>query len=587
MAQFFLRFDQMDPRPMPTRQQYLSIRSWFFCLAGIVAYSRYLKLIPMLTALFLAQASYGQPSESLVVNNAMIMDPGDNTTSVRVNIVITNGVLEIVTEDIPNVTDEYRSLDASEGFVVGSLNLGEPASFMILKGDPRKDIVLLLDTKKYSEFAVYKGKVVKNTLTHLTTANKKSDDTKKRGWLAYTPPPLAVPLDYRDTSKWNRFETKYVSGLVTGGVLLDRQRWMSQNNASDLQVGDLKDFDGGEIRALRFGVVGTINLDTPWIWTIAGATNAFDKGFDQRDLDDFTIYDLRLDVPLPYDSTLSIGKQKEPISMERLMPLVNTPMQERAALLDSLLPARNVGMVLSSSLANQRMTFAGGVFNNWLDKDQPGFEQNSNQAVTRVTWVPFENTVDERLIHLGAGYRYSSGGEQGLLALGPEFNSAPEFSQTDIFEPKSLDTYSLEASLRSGPVWLYAEYLLADIDDEALNNPSPSGYFVTASWILTGEVRGYNHKAGLFRRIQIARTVDQNGWGAVELATRFSHTDFTDLPDATGGDAGKIDIWSLGANWWLSPYLNFTLDYRYQSFDRLGVDGDSHGINSRIMIVLE
>jgi phosphate-selective porin OprO/OprP len=572
---------------VPTRKQYPLIKIWLFCMTRIADYYSCLKLILIFTALFIAQASYAQPSESLVVSNAMIMDPGDNATSVRVNLVITNGVLEIITEDIPNVTNEYRSLDASGGFVVGSLNLGEPASFMILKGDPRKDILLLLDTKKYADFAVYKGEVVKNTLAHLTTANRKSDKTKERGWLAYTPPPLAVPLDYRDTSKWNKFETKYVSGLLAGAVVLDRQRWMSQNNASDLQVGDLKDFDGGEIRALRFGMVGTINLETPWVWTIAGATNAFDKGFDQRDLDDFTIFDLRLDIPLPDDWTLSIGKQKEPISMERLMPLVNTPMQERAALLDSLLPARNVGAVLSSSLANDRMTIAGGVFNNWIDKNQPDIDENSNQFVTRVTWVPFENTVDEQLIHLGAGYRFSSGGEQGRLALGPEFNSAPEFSQTDIFEPRSLDTYSLEASLRSGPFWLYSEYLLSDIDDEALNNPGPSGYFVTASWILTGEVRDYNHKAGLFRPIKIARTVDQNGWGALELATRFSHTDFSDLPDASGGDAGKIDIWSLGASWWLSPYLNFTFDYRYQSFDRLGVNGDSHGINSRIMIVLE
>lgn len=541
----------------------------------------------MIIGLLVAHNSYSQNPDSLLLQNAMIMNPADNDTSLRVTLYIENGVLEIVTEETPGLSDKYRIFDAKGGFVVGSLSLGEPASFMLLNGDPRKDIALLLDTKQHSKFAIYKGEVMKNTLSPPQSAERESADNKRTEWLAYTPPPLAVPMDYRDKTKWNRFETRYISGLVSGAVLLDRQRWLSQDSTSESQVGDLKDFDGGEIRALRFGAVGTINLDNPWVWTIAGATNAFDKGFDQRDLDDFTVYDLRLDIPVLGSWTLSAGKQKEPISMERLMPLVNTPMQERAAVSDTLLPARNVGLVLSSSSVDKRMTFAGGIFNNWLDKNQPDFDENANQFVSRATFVAYENADDHRLLHLGAGYRFSSGGEQGLLALGPEFNSAPEFSQTATFEPESLNTYSLEASLRSGPFWLHSEYLRSEVDSEILNDPKPSGYHLSASWILTGETRAYDRKAGLFRGIQIARTVDQNGWGAVELSTRYSHADLSDLPDATGGDAGEIDIWSLGVNWWLSPYLNMNMNYRYVSFDRLGTNGESHGINTRIMIVLE
>jgi phosphate-selective porin OprO/OprP len=129
--------------------------------------------------------------------------------------------------------------------------------------------------------------------------------------------------------------------------------------------------------------------------------------------------------------------------------------------------------------------------------------------------------------------------------------------------------------------------VLMDADDSRLGSQSPYGYHVTASWILTGETRNYNYDAGIFKGIQIARTVDQNGWGAVEAGVRFSHADLSDFADAAGGDAGEIDIWSLGLNWWLSPYLNMNINYRYVSFDRLGMEGDSHGINSRIMIVLE
>ena len=64
-------------------------------------------------------------------------------------------------------------------------------------------------------------------------------------------------------------------------------------------------------------------------------THAFDKGFDVDTDDEFSFADYRLDIPLPSDLTLSVGKQKEPISMERLMGLAYLPMQERAAFLDA------------------------------------------------------------------------------------------------------------------------------------------------------------------------------------------------------------------------------------------------------------
>ena len=66
---------------------------------------------------------------------------------------------------------------------------------------------------------------------------------------------------------------------------------------------------------------------------------------------DFSFLDYRLDIPLWGRSALSIGKQKEPISMERIMSLAFEPMQERTAVSDALLPSRNFGVVLNGTLA--------------------------------------------------------------------------------------------------------------------------------------------------------------------------------------------------------------------------------------------
>ena len=169
------------------------------------------------------------------------------------------------------------------------------------------------------------------------------------------------------------------------------------------------------------------------------------------------------------------------------------------------------------------------------------------------------------------------------MATEPEFNNAPNFVSTPLSETDKLMTYQAEASLRSGPVWLHAEYIETNIEAPDLGDPTTNGYHITASWIATGEMRTYNERAGIFNKVPIARTVDQNGWGAWEYSVRYSTLDANDQ----GLDGGEMDIWSAGINWWLSPYMNVNLNYRYITLDRLGVSGSSQGINSRITLLLE
>lgn len=280
--------------------------------------------------------------------------------------------------------------------------------------------------------------------------------------------------------------------------------------------------------------------------------------------------------------------------MERTMSLVNSPMQERAAVSDALLPSRNVGVVMSTTLFDDRMTLVGGLFNNWLDQDQPNsFDDNASQFVGRATWVPFESDDEHTLLHLGLGYRYSNAREDGGTATGPEFNQAPNYVAAQFVDLDSLETYQAEASLRSGPFWLHGEWLQTIAEPNKGEKETLDGYHVTASWILTGEVRSYNKKVGIFGKVPIARTVDHNGWGAWEIGARFSHLDLSEnmgdlaYPEFPAQDGGVLDIWSAGINWWLSPYFNVNLNYRYITLDRYGIEGNSQGINSRVTLMLE
>ena len=524
-----------------------------------------------------------------MIRNVQLFDTEEDTgDTVLVSILIKNKKLDVVTKDEISGPEGTLVLDAQNGVLMGKLHIGDPPSFMIFGEDPRKNVEVILDTKTHAHFAVHEGEILKNTLRVVTDVE---EQPKKTGWLAYTPPPMALPTSYQDNTKWNKWDTKYISGIFLAAVVLDRQRWVSQDDSSEQQVGDVRLFDGGEIRGLRFGAIGTLNFKRPWVYTVFAATNAFDKGFDTDQDDDFSFFDYRLDIPLRDGTNVSIGKQKEPISMERIMGMIYLPMQERAAVSDALLPSRNFGVVLSGTGFEQRMTWAGGAFNDSITHGD-SFNDSASQIVGRMTWLPFLSEDESNLLHLGVGVRFSDAKEGFLAQTEPEFNKAPIFVDTappsmtpspGIQAANDTSLYNLELSWRKGPFWVAAEYLISQVDAPDLGDPVFAGSHITGAWALGGEMRPYHKKSGIFRSLPVTRSVYQGGWGTWELALRWSDVDLTDGTIA----GGEMEIYSGGINWWLSPIFNVSLNYRYIDLDRFGVDGQSHGFNARVLLVLE
>jgi len=450
--------------------------------------------------------------QNVLIRNVQLIQGGEGTEGVSVNLLIKDNKLEIITQDEVTVDDSMLAVDARNGYLLGQLKIGETPSFIILNQDPRENFEILMDTSFFTVFAVHNGRLFENNLFEVEKEEVEEEEPKRIGWTAYAPPPMALPLSYLDTTKWNRWETKYVSGIFIAAAVLDNQRWLSQNSNSQQQVGDLQQFEGGEIRGLRVAAAGTINFKKPWIYTIAGATNTFDKGFETEQLDSFTFIDYRLDIPLSDNINLSVGKQKEPISMERIMSMVQLPMQERTSVSDALMPSRNVGVVISGTALDQRMTWAGGVFNDWFDTGN-SFSDAANQIVGRVTSLPFISEDESNLLHLGMGMRYTDANEGLRYSTEPEFNKAPLYVDTSVdgtpFAANSAMLYQLEASWRKGPYWLATEYVRNDVNASALGNPHFSGHHVTASWILSGEMRKYNKRAGILGPVPVAKSVNQ------------------------------------------------------------------------------
>lgn len=539
-----------------------------------------LMLSTLLTLTFSAHAQTIGP-ERVLIRNVILFDPSGAVEDKVVNILLRENKLDIVTEDKISRDDADMVVNAHKGVLLGRLEIGQKPSFIIFNEDPRDKFEVMMDTFTYSVFVVNDGVVVKNRLFGVV-ADELEEEPEKAGWLAYTPPPFMVPLNYQDTSKWNKFETRYVDGIFVSALVIDRMNWLSQDKGSENQWSDLSFFDGGEIRGFRFGVIGTLNFEKPWIYTIFAATNAFDKGFEVRDKDDLTFFDYRLDIPFFKSSVMSIGKQKEPISMNRLTGGTFLPNQERAAISDAVLPSRNIGVVWSGYSAERKSSWAFGAFNNWLE-EKNSFDEGANQYIGRLTWTPLVSEDESNLLHVGMGYRYSDAKQGFHYVTEPEFNKAPDFVDTDFHQADKTQTYNIEMAWRRGPALLTSEYTRTDVSSPALGNPSFDGYFVEASWILTGEMRAYSNKGGVFGGLPVAKTVYQNGKGAWEIYTRYSDINLTD--GAING--GEMQIATLGLNWWLTPFFSVNIGYKYIWNEQDGVKGESSGLMTRLILVLE
>jgi len=98
----------------------------------------------------------------------------------------------------------------------------------------------------------------------------------------------------------------------------------------------------------------------------------------------------------------------------------------------------------------------------------------------------------------------------------------------------------LEALWNEGPFSVLAEYNRAWVSSAASGNPQFSGYYITASWILTGETRPYDRTVGYARRVMPA-----GRWGAPELVARFRMWTLT-----TRGPGRPVQQDLSCINWW-------------------------------------
>jgi phosphate-selective porin len=366
-------------------------------------------------------------------------------------------------------------------------------------------------------------------------------------------------MRYQDSR--DRFSVKF--GLV---IMPADYTTFDQDADSKTQVGNQQ--DEFEARSLRLMARGHFELFRKWNYVLSYEY----KGFDQSSTADWNATDIKVATELgPRLGTLALGKIKEPYAYEMVGDAANLPHHER--LLSPFFVSRNVGVQLSNSVLDGRATWAVGVYNDWLLKDT-SFSDAGNDFAARLTALPVWSSEGTTYLHVAASARYyGAAGDQLRYRGKPASNVADDFVDTGRLAGDHAWHTGLEALCNVGGYSLLAEYVRADLSTRDGSDPTLDGYYVTAGWVLTGEHRPYDRKAGYARRV-----LPSGRWGAVELIGRVGRVD---LDDGTVR-GGTMDGWWAGVNWWGSGRFKTSVGYGNIDLDRFGVNGNTKTLLTRL-----
>lgn len=339
--------------------------------------------------------------------------------------------------------------------------------------------------------------------------------------------------------------------------------------------------DGSDFRRARIRVDGRMYQNIDWV-----------VEFDFAD-GNARLFDLFVDATrLPVLGNVRLGYLREPISLESLSSGNFLTFLERGSIRDALNPIRSPGIMAFDHAWDQQITWAlGGFFANAIEPAALETQDGDYAATGRLTWNPIYQDSGQTVVHLGGSYSYrnlarSNVRDTLVYAATPElrFGLPPVVSTGPLFGDHA-QLFEGEWLLVLGPFSVQAEFL-GSLTANTRRQTAASGqdaffygWFVQASYFLTGEHRPFRRDVALMDRViphQNFLTVDGDcpgvvGWGAWEIAARYSSLNLDGLP----GAGGTMDNVTLGLNWYWNPNCKVQWNYVLSQLDASNRGGGS------------
>jgi phosphate-selective porin OprO/OprP len=372
-------------------------------------------------------------------------------------------------------------------------------------------------------------------------------------------------------------------------------------------IGDLQ--DGIFFRRIRPFAEGTLWENGEYRLILALENDQFNTS----GLDEFWVGA----KDLPWVGSVRFGHVKNAMGLEGDMVTSSRAMtfMERSAYSEAIELNQNfvTGLWFSDNYFDQRMTWALAVFRPDLGSSSGVFFGDGQDGVqARLTGLPVYENDGRDLLHLGMSGGYRTGTSNDAvspfhvfqLRARPELrddvpagtgvtnSDSNRFIDTGVIAADNDWLLGLEALWIRGPFSFQAEYGWNFLNGAfgvaptgtTLHPPivPPQNYifnggYLQVAYTLTGENRAYDRrmgalareyygKSGPFSNSFLIRDEDGHvhcGWGAWEVAARYSYVDLNDGTGLNRIQGGILNGVSLAVNWYANNNFNIMCDWVY------------------------
>ncbi len=376
----------------------------------------------------------------------------------------------------------------------------------------------------------------------------------------------ALAEEEEEDLQWQDVSGQQWSGKIGGSIFADNVLY--PNVDQDIEnLGPLFHGNYFEFRRVRLFASGT-------------GYGVYDYKFNlDWETGDASIKDIYLGIhEIPLLGYVRFGHYFGPVGLESQTSSKYTTFMERSLSTVAFGSDRQLGVCAFNNTPNDTFHIQYGAF---IESFNPrGFEVvDDNQGIqvaARGVWTPVHTANGRGVVHLGVSGMYSDAATFiTRFSNRPEVHKNLRWLATGDLDLNDYTTFGGELASIYGPLSLQGEFFYTRANSAVGNDMDFYGAYAYASYFLTGENRVYDNDAKSFGRVKpntnfwVVRTCDGTdaGWGAWELAGRWSWVDYSDPALAAVNSAGQMTDLTLGVNWhwnahtrvmfeWIHPFLN-------------------------------
>ncbi len=302
---------------------------------------------------------------------------------------------------------------------------------------------------------------------------------------------------------------------------------------------------------------------------------------------------------LPYNQTLLLGNQKRPLGMDHLNSSRYNVFMERPLVVEAFNEdARRIGLAMYGYTDNELFHWRYGVYsleNTSTDGRFIGdsLQLSANARLSSSPWYDYSSGGRGYLHWAIAGMYARPDGDrfdgdtnnnEGRFRTRGENRSDQRWLNTGrIAGISDYEIVAAELALNIGAFQVVSEFQANWTQRDSGNDLFFHGGYVQASYFLTGEFQPYSRTQGIIGRVKPFENfflVDRckgsrgHGWGALQVAARFSYLDLSD-DDILGGVGSNF---TAALNWFWTSHSKVQLNYIYGDIrDHADVGGFTAG----------